>query len=266
MNDTVSAAILGLVQGLTEFLPVSSSGHLVLFQRWLPVTGSHVAFDLALHLGTLLPVLLVYRDDFRLILQDIVAGEGAWRDRPGVRLLAFLAIGSLPTAAIGLLLQDWFEAAFSNPISVGVAFAVTGTVLYLTRFAPRGEVDLRTMNPTRALLVGLAQGIAITPGISRSGSTIAAGLFLGLRRDVAARYSFLLSIPAILGAFSLKVGELSTDQASLGPLVVGFAASAVSGYLALRVLLKLVDSGDFSRFCWYLWALSAVALGMALLG
>ncbi len=266
MNETVAAAILGVVQGLTEFLPVSSSGHLVLFQRWLPVDGSHVAFDLALHIGTLLPVFVVYRDDFAMILHDALRGEGPIADRPGVRLLAFLVIGSVPTAAIGILLQDWFEAAFSNPLSVGVAFAVTGTVLFLTRFASKGDTDLTTMKPAQAVLVGLVQGIAITPGISRSGSTIAAGLFLGLRRDLAARYSFLLSIPAILGAFSLKLGELTADQAAAGPLLVGFLASAISGYLALRVLLKLVDSGDFARFSWYLWALSAFALTSALMG
>lgn len=265
MNETVAAAILGVVQGLTEFLPVSSSGHLVLFQRWLPVSGDHVAFDLALHIGTLLPVFVVYRADLMRIVTDAVRGEGPPSQRPGLRLLAFIVLGSVPTAIIGLLFEDWFEAAFSNPFSVGIAFAVTGTVLFLTRYAPAGGTDLTTMKPGQALLVGLAQGIAITPGISRAGSTIAAGMFLGLRRDLAARYSFLLSIPAILGAFLLKLGDLHASDAQLAPLLVGFVAAAASGYVALRVLLKVVDSGDFGRFAWYLWAVAAFALGTAFL-
>lgn len=266
MNETVAAVLLGIVQGLTEFLPVSSSGHLVLFQQWLPVTGDHIAFDLALHIGTLVPVFVVYRRDLLQIVRDVVAGQGPWRERLGVRLAAFIVLGSVPTGLIGLLFEDWFEAAFSNPLSIGIAFAVTGTVLYLTRFARTGQDGLGRMKPWQALVVGLAQGLAITPGISRSGSTIAAGIFIGLRRDLAARYSFLLSIPAIVGAFALKAGDLQGTHAALSPLLAGFLAAAFSGYLALRVLLRLVDSGDFARFAWYLWGLSIFAIGTALVG
>lgn len=264
MNEFLAAMLLGIVQGLTEFLPVSSSGHLVLFQQWLPVEGDHVAFDLALHIGTLLPVFIVYRDDLRRIVRDAVEGQGPWLKRDGIRLLLFLVVGSVPTALIGLLFEDWFEAAFSNPLSVGIAFAVTGTVLFATRWARPGEHTVATMKPWQAVAVGVAQGLAITPGVSRAGSTIAAGMFIGLRRDLAARYSFLLSIPAISGAFLLKLDDVHASGMQLGPLAVGFVSAAVSGYLALRVLLRLVDRGDFGRFAWYLWGLSIFAIFLAL--
>lgn len=267
MNETLAAILLGIVQGLTEFLPVSSSGHLALFQRWLPVSGDDdVGFFLALHIGTLLPVLLVYRDDLMTIVRDAVAGEGPLTRRPGMRLAAFIVLGSVPTGIIGIAFKDWLEAAFQNPLGVGIAFAVTGALLFATRFVKAGETDLRRMKPWHALAVGLAQGIAITPGISRSGSTIAAGMFLGLRRDLAARYSFLLSIPAIGGAFLVKLPDMGASHMSLGPVVAGFIAAALSGYVALKILLRLVASGDFSRFAWYLWALAIFAIGTALAG
>ena len=260
MNDLLAAAMLGVVQGVTEFLPVSSSGHLVLFQQWLPPVGDHVAFDLILHLGTLLPVLFVYRRDLLSIPSDVVSGTGPMLQRTGVKLLLLMVIGSIPTAVVGLLFQDVFEQLFANPVSVGAAFAVTGFVLFSTRYMRRGERMERDVAWWQAVVVGLAQGVAITPGVSRSGSTIAAGLLLGFKREFAARYSFLLSIPAISGAFLLKARDMELAHAALGPLLVGFVAAAVSGYVALVVLLRLVKAGDFSRFAWYLWAVAAFAL------
>jgi len=260
MTESLSAAILGVVQGLTEFLPVSSSGHLVLFQHWLPVSGDPVAFDLALHLGTLIPVLWVYRSDLANVVHDSIRGDGPYWQRPGVRLLLVLIAATIPTAIIGLGLEDVFEKLFHNPRAVGIAFAATGTVLWFTRSAPRGETDAHQLSWGRAVAIGLAQGVAITPGISRSGSTIAAGLFLGMDREAAARFSFLLSIPAIGGAFVLKMGDLSLGTLSLGPLLIGVFTSAVSGYIALRILLRLVRGGDFSKFAFYLWPLAVFAL------
>ena len=260
MNESLSALVLGVVQGLTEFLPVSSSGHLVLFQHWLPVSGDPVAFDLALHLGTLIPVLWVYRADLGTVLHDVTKGEGAYWQRPGVRLLLVLIAATIPTAAIGLGLEDVFEKLFHNARAVGVAFAVTGTVLWFTRAIPKGTMDAHELTWAKAITIGLAQGVAITPGISRSGSTIAAGLFLGMDREAAARFSFLLSIPAIGGAFILKMGGLSTETVALVPMLIGVFASAVSGYVALRILLRLVRGGDFSKFAFYLWPLAVFAL------
>ncbi len=263
MNESLSAAILGVVQGLTEFLPVSSSGHLVLFQHWLPVTGDPIAFDLALHLGTLVPVLWVYRSDLWGVVNDATRGEGRYFERPGVRLLLLLVAATIPTGIIGLSLEDLFEQLFHNPAAVGVAFALTGTVLWFTRFAKQGDAPAHGLSWGKAVAIGLAQGAAITPGISRSGSTIAAGLFLGMDREAAARFSFLLSIPAILGACVLKAGDLDMATVALGPMLIGIGTSAISGYVALRLLIRLVRAGDFSKFALYLWPLAVFALTQA---
>ncbi len=266
MSPLLAAIILGFIQGITEFLPVSSSGHLVLFQEFLPVSGDEVAFDLALHIGTLVPVFIFYRRDLQSMIRDAVAGEGPVADRDGLRLMAWVLLGSVPTAIIGLACEDVCEHLFSSAAPVAVAFAITGVVLFSTTYAPKGQTTERSMVWWQAVLIGIAQGIAITPGISRSGSTIAAALFLGMDREYAARFSFLLSIPAIGGAFLLKARDLELTSATLGPIAVGFVVAAVSGYLALVLLVRLVRSGDFSRFSYYLWAIALVAGGVALSG
>ncbi len=260
------AAILGVVQGVTEFLPVSSSGHLVVFQNFLTTLDDAVAFDLVLHIGTLLPVLWVYRSDLWSIATDLwlsitQKGEIPLFERSGIRLFGLLIVGSIPTALIGLCFKDYFEALFHNMRMVGFAFGVTAVVLYCIRFAPDSKRGLREFSWKHAVLIGLVQGLAITPGISRSGSTIAVALFLGLKRDLAARFSFMLSIPAITGAFLLKLGD-ADEVAQWTPMAVGVVVAALSGYLALILLLKLVKSGDFSKFSWYLAPLAIFAIWM----
>jgi len=266
MLELLFAAFLGLVQGLTEFLPVSSSGHLAVFQElWIWAGGDpalldeQVAFNLVLHVGTLLPVLVMYRGDIGAAFSDI-RGQGPLLSRPGLRLAAWVIVGTIPTGIIGLSLKDVFEQLFGSIGMVGIAFAVTGALLYRTRTLPVGKLEVAEMTWKHALIIGLAQGFAITPGISRSGTTIAVAIMLGLRRDLAARYSFLLSVPAILGAFVLEARhlDLSTSH-SVAPLLVGFVVAALSGWGALVVLLKLVKTGDFSRFAWYLWPLAGLA-------
>ncbi len=263
MNDVLSACILGAVQGLTEFLPVSSSGHLVVLQSVLPVVGDPVAFDLALHLGTLLPVVVVYRADLGRIARDAVAGEGPWWRRRGVRLGWLVGLGSVPTAAIGLAFESRFETLFGNPGAVAWAFLLTGAILLATRFIPRGDRDEASTEGWRAVAVGVAQGLAITPGVSRSGSTIAAGLLLGMDREFAARFSFLLSLPAILGAFALRASHVSLGGDAWMPLLAGFSSSALVGYAALRLLLRVVRAGSFAWFSVYLWLMAGVAFWMA---
>ena len=174
--------------------------------------------------------------------------------------MLMLVVATIPTAVIGLGLEDLFTSLFHNPVAVAVAFAVTGTFLWLTRYADKGDIEAHNLTFGKAVAIGLAQGMAITPGISRSGSTIAAGMFLGMDRQAAARYSFLLAIPTILGAFVLKVGDLNFEGASVTPIVVGVVASAISGYAALRLLIHLVKAGDFSKFAYYLWPLAAITL------
>jgi len=258
------AILLGIVQGLTEFLPVSSSGHLVLYQQFLPTPDTELLFDLVLHLGTLVPVFWCFRADLLGMVQAPFAERGPLHERPNTRLIGLLALGSIPTAAIGLAFEDFFETLFSTPATLGLTFTITGALLYASRNALQGEREAASMTMGQALLIGTVQGLAIAPGISRSGSTIAVALFLGLSRPFAARYSFLLSIPAILGAFALRASAVSWAQIDLMPLLAGGLAAAVAGYAALNWLLKLVQSGDFSKFCWYCWGMAAFAIGLAL--
>lgn len=268
----LQALILGIVQGLTEFLPVSSSGHLVLAQALFGESFEFrhmaVAFDLVLHVGTLLPVLWFYRRDLRRILESFLRG-GPFREPGGLmgwlraedaRWLAFaVALGTLPTAAMGILLKDLFEGLFHSPQAVCFALLITGTLLFSTRFLAATDRRARALGVGVALAVGVAQGLAITPGISRSGSTIAVGLLLGLDRELAARFSFLLSIPAILGAAVLVAKDGVTLPAGAGPaLAVGFISSMVVGYAALVLLVALVRRGGLHNFAYYLWP---VALG-----
>ncbi len=262
----LQAILLGVVQGLTEFLPVSSSGHLVLVQQFIEIHGDELFFDLALHLGTLLPVLWVFRADIVRMLKAPVAEEGPVMQRPGLRLVAWILLGSVPTAAIGLAFEDVFEQLFSTPAALTVTFAVTGALLYASGRVPHGDKDEVTSTWWHALVIGIAQGLAITPGISRSGTTIAVALFLGMSRDYAARYSFLLSIPAIGGGFLLKLRDVSLDDVDVTATLVGMGAALVSGYLALILLLKLVKTGDFSKFCWYAWFAAFVSLVITLAG
>lgn len=249
---------LGALQGLTEFLPVSSSGHLVLFQQFVDVGEDHVLFDLVLHLGTLLPVLWFYRHHVQLLLRDPVQGKGAFREREGVRLWGLLIAASIPTAVIGLAFEDQFEALFSNPAALTLTFAITGTLLWASGRFDRSDRQTPLTLPL-AVGLGIAQGFAITPGISRSGTTIAVALMLGLPREEAARFSFLMSVPAISGAVLLKLkdADLATlDWLSLG---LGFSAALVTGYAALVLLVRVVKAGTFPRFAWYCWAVAAVA-------
>lgn len=256
MIDKISAAILGFVQGLTEFLPVSSSGHLVVFAEFLSAEKPPIAFDLMLHLGTLVPILWVYRADILAVLR------GMFTDPKGeqARLAWLIVLGSIPTAILGIGFEDVFERLFHTPRVVGITFFITGTFLFATKYIKDGGRGVAEITIKDALIIGLIQGLAITPGISRSGSTIAIALFLGLKRDVAAKYSFLLSIPAIVGAFIFKFDELVIDQDSIGSLGIGFVVSALSGLVALKILLKLVNSGDFSKFSYYLWTIAVLAI------
>ena len=273
MNDLtyVQALILGIVQGLTEFLPVSSSGHLAVSQRLMNLDAdSHamLLFDVASHLGTLLAVVAVFAGTFRLYLRRLwsesrrsfTGRRMAWRIA-GLGLCA-----SIPTALIGLLFKDTLEAAFGKPVWIGVALLVTGTLLHAVGRIPRPRRGWRRFGPGRAVLVGLAQGAAILPGISRSGATICTAMLIGLRRRWAAEFSFFIAVPAILGAALLKAKDtldLPADQIAAipkGPILLGAAAALVSGYLALRLLLTAVHRAKLQYFCYYCWLAGVVVL------
>lgn len=255
MPAELQSLLLGVLQGLTEFLPVSSSGHLVLLQLWLgdafAFAKEAVAFDLVLHIATLIPVLWFYRSDLVRLVRD---------PRRNARYIGLIVVATLPTAVIGLTLKDAFETLFHTPRAVAGALFVTGLLLSSTRWSDAAGRSRREMRWSTALIIGIAQGMAITPGISRSGATIAAALLLGIDRAEAARFSFLLSIPAILGAAILVAKDGVAFEASLWPsLVIGFVAAAGVGYAALRWLVRLVRGGRLYRFAYYVVPLAAVA-------
>ena len=260
-----AALLLAVLQGITEFLPVSSSGHLVLFQQFFEVADEHaILFDLVLHLGTLIPVLYFYRKDVAQLVLDPIQGEGPFLERPGVRLLGLLVAASVPTAIIGLAFEDLFEQLFATPAALTVTFAITGCLLLAAGRFDRSE-DKVAIGVKLALLLGLAQGFAITPGISRSGTTISVALMLGIDRTEAARFSFLMSVPAIVGAVLLKLKDADPSQIDALPMLVGFGSALVSGYLALVLLVALIKQGTFPRFAWYCFGAAAVAGAIAFL-
>lgn len=261
------ALVLGAIQGLTEFLPVSSSGHLVFAQAFIPVGDNAVLFDLVLHLGTLFPGFFFFRRDIAMVLKDLVTGDTPYWSRPGVRLSMLVLAATLPTGLIGLGFKDQFEAMFDDSLPYvqlinGVCFAITAIMLMLTRRAQDGTKTLMEVPASTAVWVGIAQGISIAPAISRSGATIAAAMFLGVEKETAFRLSFLMSFPAILGAFLLdarKVHELPSD---LTPYVAGALTSMVIGYASLVALQWLVRKGRFSDFSWYVWLMAAASIGV----
>lgn len=266
--DPLFAAILGLVQALTEFLPISSSGHLVLGETILEVSPpGGAAFEVALHFGTLLSVLVLFRRDVLDLLSacvDAVRAPGRiaeqWRGDPRLRLVGAIAVGMIPAGVIGLAFKSTLEQAFDSPRLVCGGLLVTGFALLSTRFAPVGD---RPVGSLHALAIGLAQAIAIIPGISRSGSTIACAMFLGIERVTAARYSFLLSVPVIAGATVLKARDLfaeTFDGAFLAALGIGAAVSFVSGIGALWLLMQVVRRGHFAHFSWYCFAVGGIGL------
>ncbi len=268
------AAVLGLVQGLTEFVPVSSSGHLVLVPFLLRWPVPDLSFDVAVHLGTALGVIVYFARD----LAGIVTGTARWARRRGseednsnARLLGLLAIGSIPAGIAGLLLEGLFEEIFTDTETVDdtgapvVALFLLGTavILWLAErvHARRGKGgrELREIRVADAVVIGLFQAFAIAPGLSRSGSTIGAGVFRGLRRDAAARFSFLLSIPAILGAAIVALPDIPPGT-DLGPMLMGGAVAAVTGFAAVSLLLRYLRTRTMRPFAVYCVAFAAITL------
>ena len=263
--------VLGIVQGLAEFMPVSSSGHLVLVPWWLgwPIPG--VAFDAILHLGTVLAVLVVfYRDLWDIVVAWLrsLVGRGSTAES---RLGWLLILATIPAAVAGLKLENFFGKLFGSPLAVACLLLVTGCFLALAEFFSEREKTLTQMRWVDALIVGLAQAAAIAPGISRSGATISAGLLRGFKREEAARFSFILSIPVILGAGLSQVARMAlhpnlpqqTEPASL--LIVGFLAAAVTGYLTIRFLLRYLQRGSLYPFAIYCWIVGGISVIVVLL-
>jgi len=264
----LEALFLGLLQGATEFLPVSSSGHLVLLQALMGVSDRGVGFEVLLHVATLLAVVICLRRDvaglfrgaFSVLRRGFRPPAEGWGENE--RLALAVIVGTVPAAAAGLALQSKIEAAFGRPDWTAGFLLVTGVVLLATRAAKR---ESRGVGPAEGLLIGVAQAAALLPGISRSGFTIAAALFLGVRRDEAVRFSFLLALPAIAGAFALELasGAAGFFEAQRVVSAVGFAGALASGCLAIVVLLRAVRRGRFELFGLYCLVAGGLALILA---
>ena len=251
----LQAAILGLVQGLTEFLPVSSSGHLVIGQAILGVDPPGVTFEVVLHLATVCAVLWVYRARVVEIAGGVVTGDRDAQSYAGLILLA-----SIPAGLLGVLGRPLFENAFESPVLAAGMLLITGAFVWTIRYT--GSSTGRS-GPSAgdSIWIGCAQAIAILPGISRSGATVAMGSWLGIEVVRLAEFSFLMSIPVILGAGLLQIGELGhAPGLAGGTLAVGFAVAAISGVLAIRVFVKLLQDGIFHRFAYYCWIVGAAYL------
>jgi len=252
--NTFQAVLLGIIQGLTEFIPVSSSGHLVITQYFLKIEEGQLLFNVVVHLGTLIPIFIIYWNDIKemLLLKKEKRKE-----------TFYIIIAVIPTAFIGIFFEDFFASLFSNPISTALMLVLTGLILYAVELMDGGKKELEDLKFWQPLIVGLAQGGAIIPGISRSGTTIAASLFQNLNRETAARFSFLMSIPVIGGAGFLQfLNVLEKGSLNLSPniLLYGLVSAAVSGYFAIKILLKILKEKKLNYFSYYCWFLAAFVL------
>lgn len=250
------SVLLGLIQGLTEFLPVSSSGHLVIFQELLGLEEPGVTLEVLLHFGTLFSVLWVFRKDFIKLFE--------FKKEPAQRnFLLMLIIALIPTAVIGFLLHDHADLLFKSTLLVGLMLLVTGTFLKLLTMIPIGTKGKDHIRTGDALTVGLLQGLAVIPGISRSGSTILGALFRGLDRDTAVRYSFMLSAPVILGATVLELYEMlkiGIESAVLLNYSAGLFMAFLAGIAAIKLFIRLLSKQKFHYFAYYCWTVGIAVI------
>jgi undecaprenyl-diphosphatase len=252
--------VLGLVQGLSEFLPISSSGHLVMAQTFLGVPQPGIFLEVVLHVATMFSVAIVYRQR----LGHLVIG-GLRREPDALRYIGLLALATLPVAIVGLFFRHPIEAAFDAPVITGFMLLVTGIILWSTRYALVRSTDDQ-VTTLHALAMGILQVLSLLPGISRSGSTIAAGLWTGLRGESAAEFSFLMSLIAIGGAAVLMATDLSGAPPVDGPLIAGFVAALVAGVAAIKSLVWLIRHQHFHYFAWYVWPVGLLFLAYLYFG
>lgn len=275
--EIFQSIFLGLVQGLTEFLPVSSSGHLAIFQKLFGMQEPMLLFDILLHFATLAAVVFFFRADIANLLKAAVSepassGEPAesttW---PGSKksaqlFILWVIVGTIPAGLTGLLIKDYIETAFKSLTLVGVDLMVTGLILMLVEKRAAGKRNAANMGAAGALIIGAAQAVAILPGISRSGSTICAALFLGINRKEAGRFSFLLSIPAILGATVLQLKDALETGISIHPAhILGMIAAFAAGLVALRWLIRILEGGRLTGFSIYCLILGLTAIAASII-
>ena len=268
----LTAFLLGLIQGVAEFLPISSSGHLAIAQNLLGLESASSVpefFDVLLHLGTLIAVFAAYWKDICEMVVEFFRGIGDLARRstpspvpPARRLILLIIVGTLPLAAV-LPIRKHVQGLTNNMVFVGAALIVTGILLFLCDRVRKGRKNERSATWLDALLVGVGQAVATLPGVSRSGMTITAGCFVGYERKFAVRFSFLLSIPAVLGANILSIGDAvqaGINGAEVPMYLVGVVTAAVTGYLCIRLLKYVADKGRFGAFAYYCWAVGILTL------
>ncbi len=262
--ELLKAILLGIIQGLTEFLPISSSGHLVIGSELLKFNPPGISFEIFLHVGTLIAVVIAFHKDLLAMLRALFSTKQQRQNDESLRNAyqwnIYIIIATLPAVFAGLFLKDSIESIFDNILITFFMLSVTGIIMVLTN-----KIKQKEQNVTggKALLIGVAQALAILPGISRSGSTIFTGMFLGVQRETAARFSFIMSIPAILGAAVLKLGELIETPPAASEvfyLAAGTAASIVSGYFAILILMDFVRKGRLHWFGYYCFFVSITGI------
>lgn len=267
--DIIQAIILGIVQGLTEFLPISSSGHLVLVPYAMRWENPGLAFDTLLHLGTLVAVVWYFWKDIVAIIKALISSildifrgnfKAGLKGDSFKKLAWLLVVGTIPAGLMGILLKSQFESLFNSVPAVGFFMIITGILLWGAERVKRGEKEVKDVSFKNALAIGIFQGFAIAPGISRSGATISAGLFSGLERELAAKFSFLLSIPAIVGATAIQAKDIAGFDFSLAVTLAGFISAAIFGYLAIKLLLKIIKESSLMIFAYYCWIVGALTL------
>lgn len=270
-----SAIFLGLIQGIAEFLPISSSGHLAFFQEVVGIVNGeeNMFFDVLLHLGTLAAVFVAYWSEIKALILEFFTMIGVRKlpkgqkpDRLSRRMILFIILGTLPLFLV-LPVKDRVEGLYSNAIFIGCAFLITGLLLFLSDRFNHGNKDIKSASILDVLIVGVGQALATVPCISRSGTTISAGLSRGFGREFAVKFSFLLSIPAVLGANILSLIDAIQEGIdwSLMPMyLAGVAVAAISGYLAIRLLKYISQKGSFGGFCYYCWGIGLVTLILSL--
>lgn len=268
--DIEQTVILGTIQGLTEFLPISSSGHLVIFQHLIGLREPELLLDIALHVGTLLAVLTFFWADIRIMVTESRGCvRTVLRERelirqiqksPHAALAFWILMGMIPTALLGVVFNLFLQEMFGSTRLVGFMLLATGSILGASRLVRSSSANKKEVGLISAMVVGLAQGAAIIPGISRSGATIVCGLFCGLDRDMAGRFSFLLSIPAILGASLLKFDLAGITEIGLIPLFAGVLVSFFVGLVALKITMGMLRRGRLYCFSPYCFLAGVVAL------
>ena len=260
--NLLQAVVLGLVQGLGEFLPISSSAHLVIVPWLFNWEDPGLTFDIALHIGTLIAVAIYFWRDW---LQLIKKGITDARSREG-RLFWYLVLATIPGAMIGLLLEKKAETIFRNPVLIAIMLIILGIILYWVDRKSTKKIEAENISLKTSFLIGLSQALAIIPGVSRSGVTMTTGLFLGLTREGAARFSFLLSAPIIFGAAIVKLPQIIANPAVITTnFIVGMVVSFVSGIASIGLLLRYLQTKTFLPFAWYRFILGAVVIVIAFL-